>query len=300
MNPETCAVIVTYNPNSTSFRDVVASLYRQVDTIAVVDNASQNLSEIEAVIQDFSFELIRLSENKGIAYAQNAGINYGISQGTKYILLMDQDTVLPEGTVGALRDECITLENQGVKVGAIGCAYRDTHDDKISVIWKANGFKLEKQNVDTNAKQLVAADCVIASGSLIPVATLSEVGLMDEGLFIDLVDVEWGLRAKAHGYQSYQSFKKIMSHTLGSGRLNLLGRVVTVHSPIRNYYTIRNSLILARRRYICPAWRLYLVLHIFPYLIVFGLVASQKWPRINFMMRGLADGLLARGGPYRA
>jgi rhamnosyltransferase len=299
MRLETCAVVVTYDPDAVSIRNVVASLHGQVDAIVIVDNASKNLSDIELVVQNVPVELIKFSENKGISSAQNTGISYAISQGAKYILLMDQDTVLPEGTVHVLRDECVSLEDQGVKVGAIGCAYRDTHGGKINAVWKANGYKVEKQDIEPNTKQLLAVDFVIASGSLIPTVTLKEVGLMDEDLFIDLVDVEWGLRAKARGYQSYQSFKNIMKHTLGNGRLNILGKTVALHSPVRNYYSIRNSILLARRRYIGTAWRLYFIRRIFPYLIVFGLFSNQKRPRINFMIRGLKDGLFSHVGQHR-
>ena len=300
MNSEVYAVVVTYNPNIDSFREVIESLRRQTDAIVIVDNASENLFEIEALIQSTTIELLKFSNNKGIASAQNKGITYADSKGAKYILLMDQDTVLPEEAVSSLHEECTALESRRLKVGAIGCAYRDTHDGKLNAIWKANGRKLEKNEVKSEVSQLLEVDFVIASGSLIPISTMKEVGLMEDGLFIDLVDIEWGLRAKSYGYQSYQSFTHIMTHTLGSGRISVFGKTVSLHTPIRNYYSVRNSLFMVRRSYIGPAWRNYFLKRIFPYLIVFSFFPSQKLLRIRFMMCAIVDGLLGRNGAFHS
>ena len=87
MNYEIYAVIVTYNPNISSFRKVIDGLREQVDSIVVVDNASKNLYEIQALVQNSEFGIIKFSENKGIAYAQNKGIAYADSRGARYILL---------------------------------------------------------------------------------------------------------------------------------------------------------------------------------------------------------------------
>lgn len=298
MESKIYSVLVTYNPNISSFREVIESLCRQTNAVVIVDNASKNLFEIQALIQNSKVEIIKFSENNGIASAQNKGIAYAASRGAQYILLMDQDTVLPEGAVSVLHKQCTDLESQGLKVGAIGSAYRDTHDGKVNLIWKANGRKVEKKEVTSEVNnKLIEVDFVIASGSIIPISTLKEVGLMEDGLFIDLVDIEWGLRAKYFGYQSYRSFTNIMTHTLGNGKINVFGKHVSLHSPIRNYYSIRNSIFMARRHYIGQAWRIYFVKRIIPYFITFGVFPSQKWTRIKFMMRGLVDGLFGADGP---
>ncbi len=299
MKSEIYAVIVTYNPNLDLLAKLILSLQEQVGGIVIVDNGSENISHIRSGIGNLPRKLIKLSENKGIAYAQNQGIMYAESRRAQYVLLMDQDTILPEGAVAVLHDKCKDLERSGLRVGAIGCVYRDRHDGKINAIWKADGRKLQKQDVNPETDKLIGVDFVIASGSLIPISTLKEVGLMEENLFIDLVDIEWGLRAKSCGYQSYQSLAHIMTHTLGNGRLNVFGKTISLHSPVRNYYSLRNSIFMVRRRYIGSAWRIYFAKRIFSYLIVFGLFPNQKKERINFMIRGLVDGLLGRGGPFR-
>ena len=290
------AVIVTYNPDLAGFTQVLASLARQVEHVSIIDNGSANIQALETLAVAHAARLTRFPENRGIAAAQNQGIADAAAQSADYVLLMDQDTVLPDGTAASLLQDSIDLANQGVRIGAVGCAYRDTHDGRLTQIWRARGLLLRRQRVHPGDPRLQEVDCVIASGSLIPMATLRAVGDMEADLFIDLVDIEWGLRAKSLGYRSFVSFNRIMSHTLGNGRLKLFGKTISVHSPIRNYYSIRNSIMLAQRRYIGIAWRLYFIRRIIPYFIVFGLFGGQTKSRLRMMARGLLDSLRARTG----
>ena len=46
-------------------------------------------------------------------------------------------------------------------------------------------------------------DYLIPSGCLIPMSVLDKMGGMRDDLFIDYVDIEWGLLASHHGFQSY-------------------------------------------------------------------------------------------------
>jgi len=298
MRYEVCAVVVTYNPDAVLFRAVIARLNEQVNTIIIVDNHSNNIDEIEVAARNSAIKFVVMPENMGIAHAQNVGVEYGIDQNSQYILFMDQDTILPNGAVDDLYGMCRELEASGIKVGSIGHAYRDTHDGKIKTAEKAKGHKLVKQVVNSESDALIETDYVIASGSLIPLLTLQDVGLMDEKLFIDLVDVEWGLRSLSCGYRNFQSLRKIMTHTLGSGRLKFFGRSISLHAPIRDYYFIRNSIFMIRRKYVGLAWKLYFCKRVVQFFVVFGFFTCHKMARLYFMARGLTDGLLNRGGKY--
>lgn len=296
MQYKVCGLVVTYNPDIALFEKVIISLGKQVDKVIVVDNFSNNRSEIQHLLQKSEIQLIELPKNTGIGHAQNQGIAYAQKHLADYVLLMDQDTVLPEKSIPDLLQQCISLEKEGSKIGAIGYAYHNTHDGQLNSVWKAQGLKLEKQYTDSKQKGLVEADFIIASGSLIPIQTLKNIGGMEEGLFIDLVDVEWGLRARARGYKNYTSYNHIMTHTLGREQKKFLWKNVTIHNPINNYYSIRNSIFLAKRPYVGWAWRLYYLRRIFLYFITFSVLPDQKWVRIKRMVQGLRDGMFNRSG----
>lgn len=296
MQYKVCGLVVTYNPDIALFEKVIISLGEQVDKVIVVDNFSNNISEIQLLIEKIEIELIKLPKNTGIAHAQNQGIAYAQKHLADYVLLMDQDTVLPEKSIPDLLQQCISLEKDGSKIGAIGYAYRNTHDGRLNSVWRARGLKLYKQRIDSNQKGLVEADFIIASGSLISMQTLKNIGGMEDGLFIDLVDVEWGLRARAKGYKNYINYNRIMTHTLGREQKKFIWKNITIHNPINNYYSIRNSIFLTKRPYIGWAWRLYYLRRVFLYFITFSILPDQKWVRIKRMMKGLRDGIFNCSG----
>ena len=97
---------------------------------------------------------------------------------------------------------------------------------------------------------------LISSGALFPREALLELGLMDEGLFIDHIDTEWFLRAKDRGWRVFGVCDAVMDHGLGERTVMVwLGRwrYLPVHQPFRYYYIYRNSVLLYRRSYPQPS-----------------------------------------------
>lgn len=88
-----------------------------------------------------------------------------------------------------------------------------------------------------------------------------------------------------------------MEHQLGAGWLKLGSRSIAIHAPVRNYFWVRNALVLARREYVKPAWRIHLAIRALLFLLVYPLVADQGWQRLQLIIRGLWDGIRDRGGP---
>jgi rhamnosyltransferase len=69
-------------------------------------------------------------------------------------------------------------------------------------------------------------------------------------LFVDAVDLEYCFRVRGCGYRVLSSTKALMTHSLGAYKaVTVLGvRLSTSqHSPLRRYYSVRNSLVVVRR-----------------------------------------------------
>lgn len=288
-------VIVTFNPDIAAFPEVMHRVAAQTEHIIVVDNGSQEGEAIGQLVRNAGGCFLSLGGNRGLATAQNRGIELARQQGADAILMMDQDSLLRPDAVLRLREALDRLRGSGVAVASLGCSYVDTHDGAHGAIWRARGLRVRREEIVAGAG-VTEADFVIASGSLLPLKALDAVGPMDEPLFIDLVDLEWGFRATALGFRHFQCHAALMEHTLGAGRTRFAGRQITLHAPARNYFWLRNALILARRRYVAPAWRLYFLLRIAPYLGVYTLKGGAPGRRFHLMMAGLRDGLRGRGG----
>lgn len=291
-------VVVTHNPDVGEIDSVLDRLASQVERVIIVDNGSVNLSVINRLVEQSDYVLIHLDKNCGLARAQNMGIVRAIEFEATHVLLMDQDTILPFGAVPELLDVWRSLTEKGLRIASVGHAYRDSQDKRLNLIWRAQGSRIIRKNMNASSNGIHEADFVIASGSLLPVAALKETGLMADELFIDLVDVEWGLRARSRGYRHFVSYRKIMSHTLGDGRMTIFGRPITLHKPLRNYYMVRNAILIARRRDMPTGWRIFYAKRVFAYLAIFGLFPKDRIARLRFMLRGLFDGLSGRSGEH--
>ncbi|GHD07638.1 glycosyltransferase family 2 protein [Tianweitania populi] len=297
LTPQTIvSVLVTYNPELEGFARVLRALVPQVSRVIVVDNGSSKSEVVAALVEGIDATWMPLGLNEGLATAQNRGLQAALDSGAAGVLLMDQDTVLHPDVVSSLTSLHNRLQAQGVPIGSVGNAFRDTHDGRIAAVWRAKGWRVVRTTVEANDPDPVEADFVIASGSLLPGPVLRDVGLMDAPLFIDLVDLEWGFRATARGYRHFQSAQVVMDHTIGAGRVKLAGRNISLHAPIRNYYWVRNALLLAKRSYIKPGWRLFFAYRAFVYVAVYTLKGEAKSKRLRMMLTGLYDGLRGRAG----
>src|SRR5665648_984549 len=89
-------------------------------------------------------------------------------------------------------------------------------------------------------------------------AVLDEVGPMNEAWFIDHIDLEWGLRARRAGHSLYGVVGARLTHSLGDRTQRIPGRErdVHIHSPERNYYMARNTVLLVRSGLMTTWWKL--------------------------------------------
>lgn len=291
------AIVVTFDPARDRLDAALSAVRPQVERVLIVDNGSHDARALRAVSKRHGAVLHENGENRGIAAAQNFGIERALRAGAKHVLLLDQDTVLARGSVAAMLGHLDLLRQKGERVAAVGPAHLDARDGAVAKARRARGLAIGQFPVAGDAP--VEADFLTASGSMLPLEAIETVGAMEEGLFIDLVDVEWGLRARASGYRSFIVPGIVSDHALGTGRIQVPGRRITVHAPVRDYYWTRNALKLARRRAIHPAWRLFFARRALAHLATYPLLADRRMERLRLISRGLRDGLLDREGPLQ-
>ncbi|MCU7835165.1 MAG: glycosyltransferase family 2 protein [gamma proteobacterium symbiont of Taylorina sp.] len=296
------AIIVSYNPELSVLIKQINSLLAQVKQILLIDNASLQ-DPFELLNQNFNEQQLsqivtqRFLSNQGVAAAYNYGIGFAQKALFSHVLLMDQDSV-PDSTMveQLLFAEKLLLE-QSRRPAALGSNYSD-REDNITTYINSENCPVKRQNC-TQKKQLIACDHVISSGSLISLSTLNQVGLMDERLFIDLVDVEWGLRAKSMGYQSYAVCNANMCHLIGEDnhKISIINKRVNIHSALRYYYQFRNSFLLYRRDYVSWCWISY---HFTPHILfklAYCLIfTAPRIENLKMMLLGIYHGFIGKSG----
>ena len=123
-----CAVMVTYNPDS-SLEQNIRALLPHVDRLIVVDNGSEPpiRADIEAISSACQVDVIWNNENLGLASALNIGIRQGLASGDyTWIATFDQDSRVSSGFRDAMLEAYLVLpiSRQSGDHRAPSCAIR--------------------------------------------------------------------------------------------------------------------------------------------------------------------------------
>ena len=303
----TLAIVLTYHPSAAILQEIFSALLPQTDATLIVNNGGSwdNEPLVKAVHSDFQPRLhfLWLPENFGVAAGHNKGITWARERGFTHILLLDQDSIPARDMVQQLHDALEQLHNHDGLIAGVGPAYIDTHTGTRAPFVRFGLFSIRKvDNEHPGPGGIIEIDHLISSGSLIPMEVFDDVGLLDEGLFIDHVDTEWVLRAKSRGYKVYGIYNALMRHSLGETTLRfwfLRWRSATLHSPERYYYMFRNSLILFRRPYAPLKWVINDIVRLGYIVIFFSIFAPQRIKRIKMILKGVWDGLHQTQGPLK-
>lgn len=236
--PSTWAVITSFHPDArllAAFR----ALQPQVATVVVVDDGSPEtyraaLDEVESA----GAHVIRLAQNGGIGAALNSGIRHALGHGADEIVTFDQDSVVSADFVAALQSAADGARRRGHRVGPVVPEYF------------ADVRQVRREHVDG----MLEARHAIQSGMLLAASFLADVGLMREDLFIDLVDTEFEMRSTTAGFVTVAARGLRLEHSLGHRYARqVFGRpvrvpgippVVTLSTPFRYYYRVRNRLVV--------------------------------------------------------
>lgn len=290
------AVIVVYFPDMEQLYKLIGLLSAQVQSIVVVDN-SENSSKLSFTDSKTELHYIKLDENQGIAKAQNIGIVKAKELGTIDVILFDQDSTPSLSLVKDLLTAREVAKNDGIHVAAIGPSHIDTDSNEPSSFVTTDNKKVALFQPDLS-KQYMACDFIIASGCLMEMIVLDKIGLMEEALFIDCVDIEWGFRAKSFGLTSLFAPRAQMHHKIGGSPLMFLGRAITTHAPLRHYYFYRNFYLLLARNYVPLVWKKHVFLKSILQACVFCLLLRPRLQHLKAIVKGIYHGVKGITGKY--
>jgi rhamnosyltransferase len=321
---DVCAVVVTFNPEFDPLRALLRALHAQVGRIFLIDNGSTD--DVAAQLPPEAanaIEFVRNAQNLGIAAAQNQGAARALAwSGCRYVLLSDQDSLPSAYMVWRLRqtlerDRNDAINNSEDKPGrpfgyaagslaAVGPWSIDIRSGARAVLvvdpkgWPVRWLP-EPRPVRPRAPPQVPYEVsfLIASGCLIPAGVLKTLGGMRSNYFIDHVDTEWCLRARAAGYRLFIVPDAILNHRLGDStqRVWFFGfRHVAHHSPLRDYYMFRNTILMLGDVSLTSPWRLHLLVRLVLFAAYFVVFGNRRIRRMRFMALGVAHGLRRRSG----
>jgi rhamnosyltransferase len=296
-----CAVVVTYQPDFNLLRENLLASRAQVDYLVVVDNGSnaETLERINDFAHDIDCEVLQLGENLGVAAAQNRGIARARNDGCNFVVLLDQDSNPAPDMVVTLRRALADLTACGTPFAAVGPRLVDPRTGVSTPFVGIRMFGTTRKICLEGSHRLISTDFLVSSGMLIPLAVLDRVGLPEEGLFIDNVDLEWCFRARSMGLPVYGVCDAVMAHSVGDEVVQLGDYIIHLHHPIRQYYIMRNRILLYQRSYSPWVWVVQDFFRMLFKLVAFSLFFTPRCQNISMMIRGIKDGLNGKMGKFR-
>jgi len=292
-----CAIVVAWQSELALLDAVIQATLPQVDTLVLVDHGSQGVAFAQwiAKIQAHGVVCLPHLDNPGLGAGFNRGIEYAREHGYGFVLLLDQDSVIANDMVAALLDSYRELSARA-PVAAVGPQFIDRRTG-IKTPFVRFGFPFNRK-IEGGPGQRIGCDFLISSGSLIPIPVLEHVGMMDESLFIDNIDMDWCMRANARGYALYGICDAKMQHAIGQriipSRWQHGG--IAVHSPTRLYYSTRNRILLYRRGHVPRVWVAQDILRLMLKVVRMSLLIAPRRAHLGALWRGVCDGLRRHGG----
>lgn len=226
----------------------------------VVDNGSNDGSQEELTgltLPNMKYKFIESGANLGFAGGNNVGIKDAMKRGFEYIILMNNDLILPTDIVKKLVDFMESNPEVGIASPKMYFAegyefHKDRYkeSEKGKVIWYAGGI-IDRKNIYSTHKGVDEVDkgqynniedTDFANGATVIIRreVIEKIGLLDSSFFLYWEDADFCERAKRSGFRVVYfpgtcMWHKVSASTGGSG------------SPTNDYFLTRNRVYFANR-----------------------------------------------------
>ena len=230
--------------------------------ILVVDNGSIDDSVIFIKENFPEVIVIENGANLGFAAGNNVGIDYALSQGADYILLLNNDTVVDSQMLWAFMDATEQYPGAGI-LGSKIYFYGETQK-----IWFAGGEWLPNQarfihtgygKIDNGKdwEKIQPTDYICGCALLVKAEVVKKIGMLEPKYFLIWEETDWCYRAKRAGYKCLfipesKVWHKISSSFNGGDK-----------AALYQYFWWRNRLLWVEKNiYFLEAISIYLVIFI--------------------------------------
>lgn len=254
--PSVAVSILNWNSAEATL-DCVRSLLRIdqvgfVPRIVVVDNGSfaVDVERLRAGLSEWpEIELLRLASNHGFAGGHNRVLERCLADGTDYVWLLNNDTVVAPSALARLVFFLETVP----RCGAVSPVIRALHDEQVMDFcgarhdWPALDSQRPSLLDEARAMQASVPEDVWVHGTavLLRTAALREIGLLDEAYFAYYEDDDLGVRLSRSGWSSRICFDADIRHARRT--------VLYTQRPAYYFYLMaRNAFLFWGRHALAP------------------------------------------------
>ncbi len=214
-------IVTLYNPES-QIKNNILTYINQLEKLYVIDN-TENKDNTEMIPKNRKIVYLPNYQNIGVATALNKGAELARKEGFHWLLTMDQDSCFKKGQ---LEELIHFLETTKIKNIGLVSPWHNT---------KSGTIKSQKKVEEVME--------VMTSGNIINLDVHENIGGFKDWLFIDSIDIEYGMNLNKNHYKVIRLNNVELEHELGDIKIKrVLGRnfVCSNHNYIRRYYIVRN------------------------------------------------------------
>jgi hypothetical protein len=292
MKPKVVVIIVIWNGIEDTLeclRSLLQDGYPNFE-IVIVDNGSSDGSAETLLEKKFPVRILSAAFNLGFTGGNNLGLAEAQRMGARYAFLLNNDTTLERGAIGALVEAAEAREGIGI------CAPVMHYFDEPSRIWFA-GAQLSLSRAEAlhdgalhpnRSSAPYHTPWVSGCAMLVRMVAMEQVGGFDDRFFLTWEDVDWCVRMRTEGWFVMVIPKARIFHKCARSGMRLKG--------IRSYYAVRNSLLLAAKHAgfgYCSALFFVLARHLRG---AFREYPQERREVLNTTLEGLRDHVLGRYG----
>lgn len=269
-----------------SIKKVVYKKYK----IVVIDNGSASDQLRTLKIRYPEIHTIRNNSNLGYCKANNQGIKYAINNYAKYILLLNNDTVVKKDFLNILVNYADKNSFKGVLTPKI--LYY-----KKNVVWAMGGSvskftsipkMIGQGNLSELYKNIIEPDYASGCAFFVNTEVLKRVGLLDEEYFAYYEDTDLSFRIKRNGYKIRVIPDSIIWHKVSRSTNKTTSDKI---GAIQSYYLAKNGLLFGKKN-IYGIWYIaYLILQTFIKLPGYLLLKCRDSAARLAYVKGYIDGV---------
>ncbi|MCX7164825.1 MAG: glycosyltransferase family 2 protein [Rhodocyclales bacterium] len=214
-------------------------------SVVLIDNASSApIDELRALTFPFELDVRTNAFNEGFAAACNTGIRGAVANRSRYVLLLNNDTVVVDDVISALKgvldaDACLGI------VGAVNYYHSlpaEVWCAGVRADFAADRFDSVK-SFDRTGNKAVRVDWVPGSSLMARTELLQEIGLLDEKYFVYWEEVDLCLRARRNGSEVAFAEGTRILHKVGRSSPNALKEYLRTRNKL---YFYRKNLVIAQ------------------------------------------------------
>lgn len=213
-----------------------------VEKIFIVDNSSQPVllpDKVDVLIEAHP-------ENVGVAGGLKLGLEWAAKHNYDFLWAFDQDSIPSSNCLEILLKVYAEVSQHNYQVGIVAPTAIDSRTNAVveGAVFKRDRFIGCKHSSQV---QYYKCDAPITSGSLISISAAKAISPPRTDLFIDGVDLDYGLRLKQKGFQNLIVPQAILHHQFGNPiqvKFLYQERCIQTYSALRHYYICRNHTYL--------------------------------------------------------